>query len=313
MAAQDASGTWTSRIAGEGMIIETYYADYHYDVRLVLNQNGNAVSGTIETTCSNVDINVAGWESALEAVGTSETSSVSGTVSGTSLTLVISGSEGTLILSLTVIGDRMTGSGEYTYPATQSSIDYIVNLEGGSSGGDDGSSSYDGGSSSGDEGTGLPDMDFLAPLAATLGFFGGLVGLGASSRPSPRLSNLRQAGHTRRPPQIYSRQLGGGGTTYSEPGDARMSDEGQPYGYPISSEGAKPISGVGVHTPSRLDSNGNPRPPRDYPGDASEHPWCGICGNARLQAHYTLKDGDPGSWYCPNCKTYPYGKSPGVD
>ena len=128
VAAQDASGTWTSRITGEGMVIGTYYADYHYDVQLILTQSVDSVSGTLERTCSQVDNIEAGWESALDAVGTTETLSVSGTVSDSIIILDISDSEGTYTFHLTVSGDTMTGSGQYVTQPSQTAIDYSFDL-----------------------------------------------------------------------------------------------------------------------------------------------------------------------------------------
>ena len=142
VAAQDASGTWISRVSGMGMVIGTHPGDCNYDVTLYLSQVGvNAdgsfnYTGTLKQTCISVD-ETEGYEGWLsEKVGETQTNTVSGRELGTSFTLVVYDLEGTFTYPLTVSGGTMTGSGTYSDPATQISYDYSFDLVGGSSDGE---------------------------------------------------------------------------------------------------------------------------------------------------------------------------------
>lgn len=79
---------------------------------------------------------------------------------------------------------------------------------------------------------------------------------------------------------------------------------------PSMPDGAIPVGGAGLQyaTPP---AGGRPLPPRDYFSKTSQDPpRCPTHGDVALVAHYFKTDGsDPGSWFCPRCGNYPWGKS----
>ncbi len=79
---------------------------------------------------------------------------------------------------------------------------------------------------------------------------------------------------------------------------------------PAMPDGAVPVGGVGLHYASPP-ASGKPLPPRDYFSKTSQDPpRCPVHGDVALVAHYFKTDGsDPGSWFCPRCGNYPWGKS----
>lgn len=162
--AADATGVYTSTIAGEGYFDSTYPADFTYDARLTLNPGG---SGSLWLECTDVVVNVAGWESAYDMLGQSQTFNVGYTVLGSSVTVTIHTSDGgSYALPLTLDGNRLYGSGQYT------DIYYVVNswqmdvTKGG------GSTSFE-----------IPAIAGIAGAAAIGGF---LTGFAVSLLPPPR-------------------------------------------------------------------------------------------------------------------------------
>lgn len=110
--ADDATGVYTSTIPGEGYFDSTYPADFTYDARLTLDSDG---SGSLWLKCTDVVVNVAGWEAALDAIGQSQTVDVDYTVLGSAVTLTIHDNYGgSYVLPVTLDGDRLSGSGQYT-------------------------------------------------------------------------------------------------------------------------------------------------------------------------------------------------------
>ena len=80
---------------------------------------------------------------------------------------------------------------------------------------------------------------------------------------------------------------------------------------PIAPDGAVPQGGAGLQfaTPAPA---GKPLPPREHYGRVSqEPPRCPVHPDTALSPHFTVDASDPGSWYCPKCKLYPWGKSQG--
>ena len=70
------------------------------------------------------------------------------------------------------------------------------------------------------------------------------------------------------------------------------------------------LGGVGMHY-AQPPPSGRPAPPREHFTNVSqEPPRCPVHNGVALTPHYFRTDGtDPGSWYCPMCKDYPWGKS----
>jgi hypothetical protein len=79
---------------------------------------------------------------------------------------------------------------------------------------------------------------------------------------------------------------------------------------PSMPDGAIPVGGVGLQYASPP-SSGKPLPPKDYFSKTSQNsPRCPIHGDVALVPHYFRTDGsDPGSWFCPRCDNYPWGRS----
>ena len=87
-AAASVAGTWSSSINGKGYMQTSHILDTNYDVRLVLTQSGNSVSGTISTTVTYALLH-SGYETwGKPSIGQKSTNSVTGTMSGSTLTLV---------------------------------------------------------------------------------------------------------------------------------------------------------------------------------------------------------------------------------
>jgi hypothetical protein len=108
--ADDAGGTWVSRVSGEGYVDHTYPADFHWDVTMTLSQSGGSVSGQSNNKCSRVVVNQAGWGSAQSEVGKTDQQTVTGTVAGSTVTLHIHG----YTFPLTLNGNTLKGNGQYT-------------------------------------------------------------------------------------------------------------------------------------------------------------------------------------------------------
>ena len=159
-------GVYTSTVPDEGYFDSTYPADYTYDARLTLNSGG---TGSLWLECTDVVVNVAGWEAAYDMLGQSQTVDIDWTISGSSVTITIYDNYGGVyVLPVTLDGDRIYGSGSYT------DISYVTN-----------SWQMDVIKSSGGSGTslGVPDIAGIAGAVAVGGF---LVGFAVSMLPAPR-------------------------------------------------------------------------------------------------------------------------------
>jgi hypothetical protein len=126
--AVDVSGSWSSRISGEGYVQTSHILDTNSDVELVMMQNGNSITGTIVTTCSYSYLHPGYQSWGSPAIGSKNSNTVTGTLSGSILTLICyspatSGTSGGISYttdassttwSLLLNGNRLTGSGTYT-------------------------------------------------------------------------------------------------------------------------------------------------------------------------------------------------------
>jgi hypothetical protein len=274
--AEDVTGTWTSTVAGEGYFDSTYPADFHYDATLTLNVGG---SGSIRLTCSDVDINQPGWESALDGIGKVSTYSLGYTVFGSSVTLKINdGMGGTISLAVTVTGNRMTGSGSYTDRSYVTNSWEMDLTRGG------------GGSAS----IGLPGLGGIASAAAIGGF---LVGFIVSFLPPPRYmggSILPQSqtalGTPYAPSQsvVLDHRLSSianqpGGVTRPLPDVPRMRMQFDPIQFPNVEMGRTT----------------DVRPTDVHPTDVLSKRACPNCGSTLIVT--------AGGWSCPFCNRAPPG------
>ena len=164
--AADATGTYTSTIPGEGYFDSTYPADYTYDAELTLNPGG---SGYLWLECTDVVVNVAGWEAAYDAIGQSQTVDLDWTISGSSVTITIYDNYGGVyVLPVTLDGNRIYGSGQYT------DISYVTN-----------SWQMDVTKGGGGSSTSL-GVSGIAGIAGAVAVGGFLVGFAVSMLPPPR-------------------------------------------------------------------------------------------------------------------------------
>jgi hypothetical protein len=90
-----------------------------------------------------------------------------------------------------------------------------------------------------------------------------------------------------------------------QPSVQTTTDNGLPIGPP---EAGTPVGGAGLQYATPAPS-GKPFPPRDHFTRVSQNPpRCPIHGDIALSPHFTSAD-DAGSWFCPRCNGYPWGKN----
>jgi hypothetical protein len=90
-----------------------------------------------------------------------------------------------------------------------------------------------------------------------------------------------------------------------EPSVQTTTDSGLPIGPP---EAGTPVGGAGLQyaTPAPV---GKPFPPREHFTRVSQNPpRCPIHGDIALSPHFASAE-DAGSWFCPRCNGYPWGKN----
>lgn len=90
-----------------------------------------------------------------------------------------------------------------------------------------------------------------------------------------------------------------------EPSLQTTTDAGLPIGPP---DAGTPVGGAGLQyaTPAPA---GKPFPPKEHYNRVSqEPPRCPVHGSVALQPHFSSPE-DAGSWFCPMCKGYPWGKN----
>lgn len=272
--AEDATGTWTSTVSGEGYVDETWPATFHYDARLTLAGG----SGTFWVRCSSVDINQPGWESALDAVGQTSSYAITYTVMGSSVILrVPDGYGGTYNLAVSISGNRMTGSGSYV------DIAYVTN-----------SWTMDVTKGGGTSSLGVPGLAGIAGAAALGGF---LVGFPVSLLPPPRFMggsimpvNQTALGTPYAPSQsvvldhrISSMANQPGGVTRPLPDVPRMRMQFDPIQFPNVEMGRQTVV----------------RPTEVHPTDVLSTRQCPGCGSTLIVT--------AAGWSCPFCNRAPPG------
>jgi|GEM_PF-2909789 len=172
--AEDVSGTWVSRVSGEGYVDVTAPATFHYDVELTLSQSGSTVSGRIRTTLKKIDEHMEGWTDP-NSIGRQDTYSVSGKVNGSSFVMIIVSSGETFTFKLHVSSNKMTGSGSYVSAGITNNWKFDLVKEGLLSG------------------LGLPYEDLRYPMSVIAFVMGGITIL-VSFIPGPK-HTVRQVTH----------------------------------------------------------------------------------------------------------------------
>jgi len=280
VAAEGISGTWTSNVAGKGYTQNCAISNAYYDVKLVLDQSGDTVSGTMDTTCTYSQVH-SGYESwGSIPVGQEDSTSVSGTLTDSTLKLtcyipaqsgVTNGISWTTEASsvtwtLHLDGDRLTGSG--TYKEAGITYTYTFDLVAGG-------------------GLGL-SLTGDAALPAMIAVTGGAVCLVASFMPLPK------GRYGQLPPSA--------GASYPQPSE--MSTTGGDSGQPTETT---PVGGIGLHTPVDY-VDGTPVRPKQWQSQ-NQGPVCPVHG---IICRATFKNADDlGEWYCPKCREAGLGFPPG--
>jgi hypothetical protein len=169
--AQAATGTWVSRITGEGAVDRTYPANFHYDAVLNLRGSGS----TLQLTCSDVDINVAGWEDAMQALNSYNSYEVGWTSTGSTITITIV--DGGYQLTFPLTATTISGTDWYT------DVAYVTNTW-----------TFDLVKRSGSAGVGDFDLGWLQTIAIIFGIIGALLALLAAGLSMPLPDGLAPAG-----------------------------------------------------------------------------------------------------------------------
>jgi hypothetical protein len=283
-AAADVSGTWSSSVSGKGYVQTSHILDTNSDVKLVMQQSGNSISGTIVTTCSYSYLHPGYQNWGSPAIGAKNTNTVSGTLSGSTLTLTCyspatSGTSGgisyttdatTTTWTLHLNGNKLTGSGSYTGAGITYS--YSFDLVSGS-------------------GSSISGLSGELTIPVFFGLIGGVACLAASFVPLPK--------------GRFPQGPAPSGSAYNyQPSDVRTTsvDSGAP---------ADPtyVGGAGLSYPQDY-VNGAPVKPRNW--QSQQHgPMCPVHGTM-CDANY-LNAQDPGAWFCPKCAQqgrdgFPWGR-----
>lgn len=274
--AESVTGTWTSTTYGQGYTDSTYPADYFYDAKLVLNSGG---SGTFTLKCTAVQDVQPGWEAAYDMVGQSQTVNVDYVVYGSSVTITVHDPYGgSFDLPVTLIGNRLSGSGQYTdqYYTVNS---WTMDLTKG------------GGSST----LGIGGLGGVAGAAALGGF---LVGFAASLLPPPRYMGgsimpppNAQLGTPYAPSQslVLNHKISSmanqqpGGVTRPLPDVPRMRMQFDPIQFPNVEMGKTSVV----------------QPTNVNPTDVLSKRACPNCGSTLMVT--------AGGWSCPFCNRAPPG------
>jgi len=208
----------------------------------------------------------------------SESYSVTGTFDGTTFVMrLFWGWDGVTycegVYTLTVDGDRMYGSGSFVNVGVtiHGSFDLV-------------------------KGGGLLGLGDLAAPLAVAGGIGGAVGAVAFVIPSPKPGMRPSAGRSGYVP------------AQPVPSDVRETYMG-PIGPP---EAGQPQGGVGMtwgsSDPTVWKGQGPPPAPKDWYSSVSQQPpQCPNHPGTFTTPHYSGPT-DAGSWYCPHCNGYPWGR-----
>ncbi len=266
--AASVSGTWVSRVSGEGYV-QTYLGPGgvtvtdHLDVELVLTQSGNDVTGTLST----------------DEYGYVQTFEVDGYVNGDTFYMTAYyGWDGVNwlepVYTLEITGDEMYGTGQYLNVGVMIYGTFDLKRDG------------------------FFAIGGIAPVVSALVIGMGVVSIVmvATSGRLPKPKGFQpQTTYVPSPPSPY------------QPAPQWTTDSNT---QPITGETGTPLGGAGLQyvTPPPVT---RPAPPKvHYTSVSQEPPRCPVHGDAALVPHFSPNDmNDPGSWYCPKCKGYPWGKN----
>jgi len=269
------SGKWVSATPGEGLIDWDLLSKRYCDAEMSISQSGSKVAVTLTTTIRKVDV-YSPHDPWHDHIGETSTSNMVGTIVGNNLVFEMSqfGTDMSGQIVLTVEGDRMYGNGSYIDAGV--TIHYVFDLKG-------------------ENAFGILNPSTIALVASSGFVVVFIVIIVVVVRPvhipfTPALTKV--------PP--YTPQY--------EPAEERTTGEVS-FSYP---EGGTPVGGIGITdgTPwGPQPPQGKPLPPKQHYANTQEPPRCPVHPDTALTPHYKDALNDPGSWYCPKCKGYPWGRS----
>ncbi|MGD9962662.1 MAG: hypothetical protein AB7S97_02005 [Thermoplasmata archaeon] len=274
VSAASVDGSWTSRVSGKGYT-QTFLDPYgstvtrYYDADLSLSSSGTSVTGTLSAD--------------------SRTFEVWGTFDGSVFMMTLQwGWDGVsyceATYALTVDGDLMYGGGSYLNVGV--TINGYFDLKQG----------------------GLVSVGGVATVVSGVSISIAIVAVIIAVTPAVA------------PAAGGASRAGGAMNAGFRPQTARMPPAAPPYtptqqwttdtpDQPMSGDGTVPQGGVGLHY-AAPPPGGRPAPPREHFNQSQVHPRCPIHGDTALVPHYSNTDmNDPGSWFCPRCNGYPWGKN----
>ena len=273
------SGTWVSRVAGQGYVQSylgpsgTTVTDY-LDAKLELSGTGSSITGTM-----------TGWNN-----GVPRSYAVDGSFDGTTFLMTAHfGWDGvnwlTPVFPLTVSGNEMSGSGSYLNVGVTIHGTFDLKREGGFSG--------------------FEVAGGMAPAISVLVIIISIVAIVVASTPVKIP-----------PPQGFQPQvMSAPSPQYTYQPSVQTETPSSPIGPPEAThymggaglgEGSSYVAWKGTSLPA-----GRPLPPRDHFMKTSQQPpRCPFHNDIALVPHTFRTDGsDPGSWFCPKCNGYPWGRN----
>jgi len=264
------SGKWVSATPGEGFIEWDVMSKRHYDWEMTLSQSGSDVTASVTYTLRSVDVYHLPDVWSSD-IGFTHSGVMFGTAMGDQLVFDLGqfGDSGQFVL--TVSGNTIYGSGTFISAGATEHYEFDLKREGL---------------------FGFFGTSMITPIAS-LGFIVVFIVIIVTVLKPVRIPMTPSV--TRVPP--YN-------PTYV-PSDVRTTGEPTPVSGP---EGGISMGGAGLYIPPPPPT-GRPLPPKEHFSRSQEPPRCPIHGDAALVAHFKSSEGDPGSWYCPKCKGYPWGRS----
>jgi hypothetical protein len=271
--AASVSGTWVSRVAGQGYVqrymgLSGNTVTDSFDVELVLSGAGSSITGTM-TTIEN---------------GVPRTHAAEGSFDGTIFLMTVDlGWDGvnwlTPLYTLTVSGNEMSGSGSYLNAGVTIYCTFDLKKEGVFGG--------------------LEVAGGMAPAISALVIIISIVAIVIASTPV-KIPPAPQGFQ----PQVMSVPS----PQYSYQPSVQTETSSSPIGPP---EPGTSMGGAGISYGTSTPAGGRPLAPRDHFSKTSqEPPRCPHHPYFALVPHYFKTDGsDPGSWFCPKCNGYPWGRN----
>ena len=272
VSAASVSGTWVSRVSGQGY------------VQRYMGPSGNTITDALDVTLvlSGTGSSITGTMTASQN-GAPRTYEVDGSFDGTTFLMTAHfGWDGVSwlnpVYTLTVSGNQMSGSGSYLNVGVTIYGTFDLKKEGGFGG--------------------LEVAGGMAPAISAVVIAISIVAIVVASTPV-KIPPTPQGFQ----PQVISAPS----PQYSYQPSVQTETPSSPIGPP---EPGTSLGGAGISY-GTSPPGGRPFAPRDHFSKTSqEPPRCPHHHDTALVPHYFKTDGsDPGSWFCPKCSGYPWGKN----